>query len=82
MPETELEAACTRMLDALLEGAPGAQAEVKELVFLCENRPIDEALGEETSARIAARRASTEGREGVDAFFGRRAPGWRPAYNT
>jgi len=34
-------------------------------------------LGEETSRRIAERRASAEGREGIAAFLAKRAPEWR-----
>jgi methylglutaconyl-CoA hydratase len=77
VPEVELDAARDRIVDTLLQGAPGAQAEAKALVFLCEGRPVDEALGEETSRRIAARRASPEGREGIGAFLGKRLPAWR-----
>jgi methylglutaconyl-CoA hydratase len=76
-PEAELDAACERVLDALLQGAPGAQGDAKALVFLCEGRRVDETLGQETSRRIAARRASAEGREGLAAFLNKRAPTWR-----
>jgi methylglutaconyl-CoA hydratase len=62
---------------ALLQGAPGAQADAKDLVFLAEGRPVDAALGEETGRRIAARRSSAEGQEGLSAFLGKRAPAWK-----
>ena len=78
VPETELGAMRDRVLEAVLQGAPGAQADAKALVFRCEARPVDAALGQETSRLIASRRASVEGREGLDAFLNRRAPGWRP----
>ena len=78
VPEVELEAMRDRVLEAVLQGAPGAQADAKALVFRCEARPVDAALGEETSRLIASRRASAEGREGLDAFLNRRAPAWRP----
>lgn len=77
VPGEDLDAARDRMTDMLLQGAPGAQAEAKALVFLCEGRPVDDALGEETSRRIAARRASPEGREGLGAFLDKRPPAWR-----
>lgn len=64
------------VLSALLRGAPGAQSDSKELVFLCEGRWIDDALRVETGRRIAARRASEEGREGIAAFLGKRKPAW------
>lgn len=78
VPDAELEALRDRVIEALLQGAPGAQADAKALVFRCEARPVDAALGEETSRLIATRRASAEGREGLDAFLNRRAPAWRP----
>jgi methylglutaconyl-CoA hydratase len=34
-------------------------------------------LGEETGRRIALRRASAEGREGIGAFLDKRPPAWR-----
>lgn len=65
------------IIEAILQGAPGAQAEAKELVFLCQERQGDGALGPETARRIALRRASDEGREGITAFLAKRAPAWR-----
>lgn len=77
VPEDGLAAAGEAVLQALLQGAPGAQAEAKDLVFLCEGRPVDASLGEETGRRIAQRRASEEGKEGVAAFLEKRSPAWR-----
>ena len=77
VPDAELEAVRDRVVEAVLQGAPGAQADAKALVFRCEGRPVDAALGQETSRLIASRRASAEGREGLDAFLNRRAPAWR-----
>jgi methylglutaconyl-CoA hydratase len=79
VPAGELEAARDRILHALAHGARGAQAEAKSLVFLAEGRKVDEALRAETSRRIAHRRASAEGREGIAALLEGRAPGWRTA---
>jgi methylglutaconyl-CoA hydratase len=39
-------------------------------------RPIDEALVVESARRIAALRASPEGREGVTAFLEKRTARW------
>lgn len=75
--ESALEETTETLIRALLEGAPAAQAEAKSLVFLAEGRPVDLALAEETGRRIAARRASPEGREGLAAFLARRPPAWR-----
>ena len=72
-----LEARATAMMDGLLKLAPGAQAEAKELVFLCEGRGIDTDLRHATADRIATRRTTPEGREGVRAFLEKRAPSWQ-----
>ncbi|MCJ2139859.1 enoyl-CoA hydratase/isomerase family protein [Methylobacterium sp. E-066] len=77
VPEDGLAAACETVLQATLQGAPGAQADAKDLVFLCEGRPIDADLMGETGRRIALRRASAEGQEGIAAFLGKRLPAWR-----
>ena len=53
MAPDALEARATAMMDGLLKLAPGAQAEAKELVFLCEGRGIDTDLRHATADRIA-----------------------------
>jgi len=77
MPVDELATAGEEMLRAVLQGAPGARADAKDLVFLCEGRPVDVAFGGETGRRIALRRASAEGQEGISAFFDKPPPAWR-----
>lgn len=61
---------------AMMACAPGAVADAKRLVDDVEGRVIDHVLIEETARRIAARRVSEEGREGVRAFLDKRKPGW------
>ncbi len=56
--------------------APGAVADAKTLVNDIEGAEIDRGVMEETAKRIAARRVSEEGREGVAAFLEKRKPGW------
>ncbi|NBB14829.1 enoyl-CoA hydratase/isomerase family protein [Caulobacter sp. SLTY] len=56
--------------------APGAVADAKDLVNDIEGAEIDRGVMEETAKRIAARRVSEEGREGVLAFLEKRKPGW------
>jgi methylglutaconyl-CoA hydratase len=41
-------------------------------------QPIDNGLMHETAHRIAQRRASDEGREGLAAFLEKRTPNWAP----
>lgn len=77
VPDGGLADAADALLNAILQGAPGAQADAKDLVFLLEGRPVDGALADETGRRIALRRASDEGREGITAFLEKRPPAWR-----
>ena len=71
-----MEAACDRILAAIFQGAPGAQADAKDLVFTVD-RPLTDEVKSETGRRIALRRASEEGREGIGAFLAKREPAWR-----
>jgi methylglutaconyl-CoA hydratase len=66
------------LLGALLVAGPHAQAACKALVRSIAHRPIDERVIADTAERIAAVRASDEGREGIAAFLTRRAPAWVP----
>jgi methylglutaconyl-CoA hydratase len=66
-----------RIVEALLLGAPGAQGQAKRLVRLCQERPLDATLIEETARLLAERRASAEAMEGMSGFLNRRAPQWR-----
>jgi methylglutaconyl-CoA hydratase len=66
----DLDAACERIVEQLMAGGPEAVRAAKRLV-------LDAPLGDETAARIAERRASSEGQEGLSAFLERRAPAWR-----
>jgi len=66
----DLDLACGRILDELLAAGPEAVRAAKRLV-------LDAPLGDETAERIAERRASPEGQEGLAAFLERRPPAWR-----
>jgi enoyl-CoA hydratase/carnithine racemase len=66
----DLDAAVAATVDALLASGPEAVRAAKQLV-------LDAPLGDETAARIAERRASSEGQEGLAAFLEKRAPAWR-----
>jgi len=72
----QLDATLTQMIDELLKGGPHAIAEAKDLIASVSNRPVDQALAEDTAARIARIRVSSEGQEGTNAFLEKRAPGW------
>jgi methylglutaconyl-CoA hydratase len=65
-------------LTTIDQGAPGAIADAKALVRDVAGRPITDDLRALTADRIAARRASDEGREGLAAFIEKRKPKWAP----
>jgi methylglutaconyl-CoA hydratase len=71
-----LEETAARLAAEMLATAPGAVADAKRLVEDVFGREIDHGLMVDTARRIAERRASAEGREGVAAFFARRKPEW------
>ncbi|MEO5794481.1 MAG: enoyl-CoA hydratase/isomerase family protein [Rhodoferax sp.] len=74
-----LDATVQTLLEALQAGGPGAQAAATELIRAVANRPIDDALVEDTAQRIARLRATAEAREGLAAFLEKRAPHWAGA---
>jgi methylglutaconyl-CoA hydratase len=63
------------VIDALLLGGPQALAEAKKLAQIVGRLPPRE-IQTVTVQRIAERRASAEGREGVTAFLEKRTPEW------
>ena len=71
-----LQGAMERIADEMTACAPHAVAQSKKLVEHIVGRHIDRSLMEETARRIAAKRVSEEGQEGVRAFLERRKPGW------
>jgi methylglutaconyl-CoA hydratase len=71
-----LHAAMARLGGLAFENAPGAVADAKALVRDFSHRKVDDALAHETARRIAARRASVEGKEGLAAFVEKRRPPW------
>jgi methylglutaconyl-CoA hydratase len=73
----EIEA---RLVREAMAAAQGAVAESKRLVWDVWGRRIDHGLLEDMAHRLARRRISEEGREGVKAFLEHRRPAWtRPA---
>lgn len=76
-PDAELDAAVNRVVDALLQGAPGALALAKRLVADVSRMSLEEALPH-TADVLARVRASDEAREGIGAFLEKRPASWRP----
>jgi len=67
----ELDGAVERVVGELLSAGPRAARAAKRLVT---EAPLD---GPETARRIAERRTSEEGQEGLRAFVEKRLPSWR-----
>ena len=72
----DLDAAVSALCAHLLKGGPVALGSAKDLIFAVSDRPVDDAVVEDTARRIAAQRAGAEGREGVAAFLDKRPPCW------
>jgi methylglutaconyl-CoA hydratase len=76
-PRASLDAAVEKVVAALLEAAPGAQARAKRLIAEVRSRPLSDTTMALTAEVIANARASAEGQEGLAAFFEKRKPNWR-----
>ncbi|RYF01009.1 MAG: enoyl-CoA hydratase/isomerase family protein [Oxalobacteraceae bacterium] len=71
-----LDATVAGIVKALVNNSPHAVRQAKTLVREIVGQPVDDALLRDTAGRIAAIRASTEGREGVASFLEKRKPTW------
>jgi len=76
VPADELDDAVDEMVAGLLANGPLSMAECKALIRAVADRPVDEAVRNDTAERIARMRASDEGKEGVAAFLEKRKPNW------
>jgi methylglutaconyl-CoA hydratase len=73
---TGLDPAVDALLGHLLAGGPAAHAATKDLIRAVAARPVADDLITDTATRIAATRASDEGREGIQSFLEKRKPAW------
>jgi methylglutaconyl-CoA hydratase len=71
-----LDATVAAITGHLVANGPNAVREAKRLIRDIDGLPIDDVLLADTAGRIAAIRASNEGREGVAAFLEKRQPSW------
>jgi methylglutaconyl-CoA hydratase len=79
VPADRLDATCALVTEALLKGAPQAQAEAKTLIRdVSHATPQDRgAASIEAAARLARLRVQAEAQEGFSAFFAKRKASWR-----
>jgi methylglutaconyl-CoA hydratase len=73
----DLDAGVDALVAALIANGPEAIASCKDLIAAVAGRPVSEDLIADTARRIAERRSSPEGREGVGAFLEKRKPSWQ-----
>ena len=74
--DERLDVAIAEIVGALRVGGPKAQTAAKSLIRGVADRPIDDALVEETAHRIAVLRATPEAKEGLAAFLTKRPAHW------
>jgi methylglutaconyl-CoA hydratase len=72
----ELDTTLDSILEFLLAAGPAAQAAAKDLIRAVSNQPIDSDIIQNCAQRIAQIRATSEAREGLDAFLEKRKPNW------
>ena len=72
----ELDAKVSEVVAALLQGGPKSQAAAKDLIRAVANRPVSDAVVEDTARRIASLRVTPEAKEGLAAFLDKRPAAW------
>lgn len=75
----QLDAKVGEIAQALVQAGPEAVKACKALVQDVADRNITQLLIDRTVQNIADIRVSDEGREGIQAFLGKRKPNWLPA---
>jgi methylglutaconyl-CoA hydratase len=76
VPAADLDTKVADIVQALANNSPNAAREAKKLVRDVSGQPVVSSLLEDTATRIAAIRASGEGREGIASFLEKRKPAW------
>ena len=71
-----LDAKVKEVVEALLQGGPKSQAAAKDLIRAVANRPVSDAVVEDTACRIASLRVTPEAKEGLAAFLDKRPAAW------
>ena len=76
VPAGELDAGVDALTAHLLAASTAAIAGSKELIRFVAHSPIDQSVMAGTAERIAAARASDDGKEGIRSFLEKRKPSW------
>ncbi len=74
--ESAMDKLVEHYADLAFAASPAAIADTKSLVAEVTGEIIDASLGHKTAKRLAHRRVSDEGKEGLAAFLDKRKPGW------
>jgi methylglutaconyl-CoA hydratase len=74
----QLDAKVAEIAQSLVQAGPAAVKACKALVHDVAGKDISQLLIDRTVQGIADIRVSDEGREGIQAFLGKRKPGWLP----
>jgi enoyl-CoA hydratase/carnithine racemase len=74
--ETAMEKLVEHYADLVYAASPAAIADTKALVADVTGEVIDASLGRMTAKRLAHRRVSNQGKEGLAAFLEKRKPNW------
>lgn len=78
VPAEQLDATCGGIIEAILKGAPGAQAAAKALVRDAQQAPGQRGVAAiDMATRLAKLRVQAEAQEGFAAFFAKRKARWR-----
>lgn len=74
--EMAMEKLAEHYADLVYAASPAAIADTKDLVSRVTGEVIDSSLGHLTAKRLAHRRVSEQGKEGLAAFLEKRKPNW------
>jgi len=74
--DEELDGVINQILGHLVAGSTGAHAATKDLIRAVVGQRLGPDLIKDTATRIAAARASEEGKEGIRSFLEKRKPAW------
>lgn len=74
--ENEMETRVEQLTSLAFQASPAAVADSKDLVAMVTGEVIDAGLSRRTAKRLAHRRATEQGREGLAAFLEKRKPSW------